>query len=167
MNTMIDWQVRIIDEEIQYQDLVGASSMVNGIKISLESWHKEYKELLVVIDGNKNGLYKSEEKISLALGYDSFVERLKQNYNISMYLVKSFTWSENTNNMIRILQGSGFKELTIKDDNSIIISDGNDSKINANFFTEDEKRFLCRKTKTSTYNSSGDKIIPIENIYLK
>lgn len=163
--TIVDWQVRIINGKKQFQDLVGAFNMINEKEVSIESWNKEYNELLIVIDGNMNGRYKSEEKISMAFGEESFFNRLRDTYGINAILMQSFSWSETTNDTVRVLRNSGFKSLIMRN-GEFFISDDKGSEMKANFLSDDERNFINENNKVGrTYNQ--EKIIDLKDIYLK
>lgn len=164
---MTSVKIRIINGKKMFQDLVGISTVVDNIDVSFESWDSEYEELLIVIDGNKNGLYRSDEKISLALGEERFVDRIRYNYGIGIIFIDSFSWEETTSNAMKTLAYSGFKNIVGTYDGEIFIENDYGQRSRIEFLSEQEKNFILYPKGRMLLNMDDENIIPIDDIYLK
>ncbi|MGL5690235.1 MAG: hypothetical protein ACRDD8_05370 [Bacteroidales bacterium] len=161
---MIDVQVRTINGKKQFQDLVGVSYLLGDIPILVSEFNELHSELTIIIDGNKNGYYKSEEKISLVFGEDAFVMRLEKIYGIRITELNTFGWSIPTSETVRTLMNAGFTDVEVDNNSNIYIANSQGVKMSATFFTEEERNFLLR---TPMKNRAVGKKIPMADIYYK
>lgn len=167
--------IRKINGAKQYGDLVGVSFDIDEIMVEIVGWDKEFSELKIAIDGNKNGLYKSTEIISMAFGEDIFLSKLRDYFGIEVVVLDSFEWSEQTASTMRMLNGAGFSTLAMNDRNEFFLENKEGVVISADFLSVEESNYFIRQRQRNLMEnpqmlSNRNGMINIMNtadIYLK
>lgn len=152
--------IRVIGGKINISDYVGVKTSIDGISIEITNYSSKYEELTIAIDGNRNGTYMSIERISLGLGIESLINRLKFNYQIETNIIDGEIISANSINMMDNMIKVGCSDLVVENESIFATNEGMSFKIPCDFLEEKERQFLMnkiRKARTKT------KIISIIN----
>lgn len=132
---MNEIKMKVNKNKIDFISLVGNEILFQDKKILIYDWSNEYSDLGIIIKNDKNQQI-GNERISLALGFNHFINRLSE-YGFNVIIEENITYSLETIQKAHGLTLAGFSKLVRVEDNYSV-----DNIFLQTFLLENELQYL-------------------------